>query len=207
MDTGVSPANAGETKIEWGQKKSETWRHSTNHRWDLSTKLLAYGTYHGTFPDAKGFVRRVKVKTQINILERPITKLCLLKDMSWLTILLTRLTDLHTDKHHTTLLTNTTFNWIRSRNLLKSFTIKKKYISLLNEQRIHMNLLDTYLLMFMEKSKVKWNVLMWNYMILKWTFERTIEWTIERTIEWTIERTIGIFFEKGLWIPLDFYKG
>ena len=35
-----------------------------------------------TFPDAKGFVRRVKVKNQTNILERPITKLCLLKDMS-----------------------------------------------------------------------------------------------------------------------------
>jgi hypothetical protein len=44
-------------------------------------------------------------------------------------------------------------------------------------------------------------------MILKWTFERTIEWTIERTIEWTIERTIGIFLGKDSEIPLDFYKG
>lgn len=35
-----------------------------------------------TFPDAKCFVRRVRVRTQTGILERPITKLCLLKDMS-----------------------------------------------------------------------------------------------------------------------------
>ena len=53
-----------------------------------------------TFPDAKGFVRCVKVKTQTNILERLIIKLCLLKDMSWLTILLTQLTHWQTP-HYT----------------------------------------------------------------------------------------------------------
>ena len=31
-----------------------------------------------TIPDSRGHVRRVKVKTKSNILERPITKLCLL---------------------------------------------------------------------------------------------------------------------------------
>ena len=35
-----------------------------------------------TFPDTNGHVRRVKVKTQTGTLERPITKLCLLKDMA-----------------------------------------------------------------------------------------------------------------------------
>ncbi|KAK0134241.1 hypothetical protein N1851_030192 [Merluccius polli] len=35
-----------------------------------------------TFPDKKGHVRRIKIKTQNGTLERPITKLCLLKDMT-----------------------------------------------------------------------------------------------------------------------------
>lgn len=36
-----------------------------------------------TFPDKRGHVCRVKVKTQNGTLERPVTKLCLLKDMTW----------------------------------------------------------------------------------------------------------------------------
>ncbi len=35
-----------------------------------------------TFPDRKGYVCRVKVRTKNSILERPISKLCFLKDMS-----------------------------------------------------------------------------------------------------------------------------
>ena len=37
-----------------------------------------FGRITDTFKDAKGFVRRVRVKTQSNVLERPITKICLL---------------------------------------------------------------------------------------------------------------------------------
>jgi hypothetical protein len=33
------------------------------------------------FPDKKGFVRRVAVKTSMSILERPISKLCLLESV------------------------------------------------------------------------------------------------------------------------------
>ncbi len=40
------------------------------------------GCITDTFPDVKGHVRRVKAKTQDGTLERPITKLCLLKDMT-----------------------------------------------------------------------------------------------------------------------------
>ncbi|KAJ8364798.1 hypothetical protein SKAU_G00136290 [Synaphobranchus kaupii] len=40
------------------------------------------GRIADTFPDKKGHVRRVKVKTQNGTLDRPITKLCLLKDMT-----------------------------------------------------------------------------------------------------------------------------
>lgn len=33
-----------------------------------------------TIPDKKGLVRQVRIKTKTNILERPITKLCLLQE-------------------------------------------------------------------------------------------------------------------------------
>ena len=36
-----------------------------------------------TFPDKKGLVRRVRIKTKTNILDRPITKICLLVESDW----------------------------------------------------------------------------------------------------------------------------
>ena len=39
------------------------------------------GKVEKTIPDAKGFVRRVLVKTKTSTLERPIDKLCLLLEM------------------------------------------------------------------------------------------------------------------------------
>ena len=35
-----------------------------------------------TIPDSRGHVRRVKVRTKSNVLERPITKLCFLLEAS-----------------------------------------------------------------------------------------------------------------------------
>ena len=36
------------------------------------------GKIIGTVPDRKGLVRRVRIKTKTNVLDRPITKVCLL---------------------------------------------------------------------------------------------------------------------------------
>ena len=35
------------------------------------------------FPDKKGLVRRVRIKTKTNVLDRPITKICLLVESDW----------------------------------------------------------------------------------------------------------------------------
>ncbi|KAJ8391386.1 hypothetical protein AAFF_G00090160 [Aldrovandia affinis] len=44
------------------------------------TQLLAPGKSSRTLPDSSGVVRRVKIKTKTNVLERPVNKLCLLEE-------------------------------------------------------------------------------------------------------------------------------
>ena len=80
LDTRISTFAAGKAKMEPKEEKSEIWRHvvimdptAPRGSWPLGRVLEA-------FHDKKGFVRSVRLQTKSSVIERPVTKLCLLHE-------------------------------------------------------------------------------------------------------------------------------
>ena len=78
MAEGVCTTVAGETAVATGQEELHHRRRRYRSGLERPRGSWLLGKVLQTFPDWQGLVQSVKVRTKYNILERPITKICLL---------------------------------------------------------------------------------------------------------------------------------